>query len=379
MLNQVLEVVGLGSWTHEWLTDPSVAMYSLYFVALWQYLGYHTLIQYTGILNVPEEIYEAARIDGADGFAADRYITFPNIIPIFKISIVLAFIGSLQAFDMVMVMTGGTRARNRRHFDPYVQHVLPVHEIRVRQLDCGMFGRALPCGHLPDQSDIQQAGETLFVKEENAMNTSSAVTLNKPAAAARRGRFSVAKTIVILFLSILVVTQVYPLLWLVLYSLKTNEEILSGSFFALPHAPQWSNYSAALEGNYFRYLLNSLFVTSVTMAAVILLSSLCAYAISRFRWRYGQGVMLLFLIGMMIPMQATLLPLMIIFKNMHVLNTHLSLILPYVAFSMPIAVFILSGFMKTIPHEIEESAVIDGPASGAFSAASYCRCPFRPS
>ncbi len=107
MLNQVLEAVGLGSWAHPWLTDPSVAMYSLYFVALWQYLGYHTLIQYTGILNVPEEIYEAARIDGAEGFTADRYITFPNIIPIFKISIVLAFIGSLQAFDMVMVMTGG--------------------------------------------------------------------------------------------------------------------------------------------------------------------------------------------------------------------------------------------------------------------------------
>ncbi|MEC0371531.1 carbohydrate ABC transporter permease [Paenibacillus chibensis] len=107
MLNQVLEAIGLGSWAHAWLTEPSVAMYSLYFVALWQYLGYHTLIQYTGILNVPEEIYEAAKIDGADGFAADRYITFPNIIPIFKISIVLAFIGSLQAFDMVMVMTGG--------------------------------------------------------------------------------------------------------------------------------------------------------------------------------------------------------------------------------------------------------------------------------
>ncbi|WP_136605961.1 carbohydrate ABC transporter permease [Paenibacillus dokdonensis] len=107
MLNQVLTTIGLESWTHSWLTEPSVAMYSLYFVALWQYLGYHTLIQYTGILNVPEEIYEAARIDGAEGFTADRYITFPNIIPIFKISIVLAFIGSLQAFDMVMVMTGG--------------------------------------------------------------------------------------------------------------------------------------------------------------------------------------------------------------------------------------------------------------------------------
>jgi raffinose/stachyose/melibiose transport system permease protein len=107
MLNQMLSAVGLEAWAKPWLTDPSVAMIALYFVALWQYLGYHTLIQYTGITNIPTEIYEAARIDGADGFKADLYITLPMIIPIFKISIVLAFIGSLQAFDMIMVMTGG--------------------------------------------------------------------------------------------------------------------------------------------------------------------------------------------------------------------------------------------------------------------------------
>ncbi|MFD3261676.1 carbohydrate ABC transporter permease [Paenibacillus lentus] len=107
MLNQVLIAAGLESWTKPWLTDPAVAMYALYFVALWQYLGYHTLIQFTGISNIPNELYEAARIDGAEGFKADRHITFPLIIPIFKISIVLAFIGSLQAFDMVMVMTAG--------------------------------------------------------------------------------------------------------------------------------------------------------------------------------------------------------------------------------------------------------------------------------
>lgn len=107
MLNQILELLNLHDWTRSWLTDPSIAMYSLYFVALWQYLGYHTLIQFTGIQNIPADIYEAAKIDGADGFKADWHITFPMIIPIFKISIVLAFIGSLQAFDMVMVMTGG--------------------------------------------------------------------------------------------------------------------------------------------------------------------------------------------------------------------------------------------------------------------------------
>nr|WP_036720321.1 carbohydrate ABC transporter permease [Paenibacillus harenae] len=162
-------------------------------------------------------------------------------------------------------------------------------------------------------------------------------------------------------LGVLIVTQLYPLLWLLLYSFKTNEEILSGNFFALPSQWQWSNYSAAIEsGNYWKYLSNSLLVTSVTMVGVILLASLTAFAISRFRWKYGQLVLLIFLLGMMIPLQGTLLPLMIMFSNVDILNTHLSLILPYIAFQTPIAVFILSGFMKSIPHEIEESAIMDG-------------------
>lgn len=169
------------------------------------------------------------------------------------------------------------------------------------------------------------------------------------------------KGVVYLLFAIPVVTQLYPLLWLLLYSLKTNEEILSGSFFSLPKSPMWQNYQQAYQlGSYPKYLANSVLVTGATMICVILLSSMVAYAISRFRWKYGGLVMTVFLMGMMIPMQATLLPLMVIFKNMGILNTHLSLILPYIAFSTPISVFILSGFMKSIPHEIEESAYIDG-------------------
>lgn len=107
MLNGILSGLHLDSWTHAWLTEPAIAMFCLYFVSIWQYFGYHLLIQYTGVQNIPTEIYEAAKIDGAEGFKADRYITFPMVVPIFKISIVLAFIGSLQAFDLIMVMTGG--------------------------------------------------------------------------------------------------------------------------------------------------------------------------------------------------------------------------------------------------------------------------------
>ncbi len=194
------------------------------------------------------------------------------------------------------------------------------------------------------------------------MNPSVTLAKNAPAANVRRTRrFSIGKIAVFAFFGVLLVTQLYPLVWLLIYSLKTNEEILSGSFFSLPSVWQWSNYSAAIEsGNYWKYLYNSAFVTIVTMLSIILLASLTAFAITRFRWKYGQLVMLLFLLGMMIPLQATLLPLMLIFKNVDILNTHLSLILPYIAFQTPIAVFILSGFMRTIPTEIEESAIMDG-------------------
>ncbi|MEW4371846.1 carbohydrate ABC transporter permease [Paenibacillus kandeliae] len=171
----------------------------------------------------------------------------------------------------------------------------------------------------------------------------------------------VKKGFVYLLFAILVVTQIYPLFWLLMYSLKTNEEILSGSFFSFPKIPQWHNYAEAYtSGSYLKYLGNSVLVTGVTLIAVILLSAMTAYAISRFRWKYGPYVLLLFLLGMMIPMQATLLPLMIIFKNLHLLDTRWAIIIPYTAFALPIAVFILSGFMRAIPTDIEESAFIDG-------------------
>ncbi|WP_123043288.1 carbohydrate ABC transporter permease [Cohnella candidum] len=192
------------------------------------------------------------------------------------------------------------------------------------------------------------------------MSQSATLTAMQASASSRR-RFSISRLIIYIILAILFVTQLYPLLWLLIYSFKTNEEILSGSFFALPASWQWVNYKDAIGGGlYWKYLTNSVFVTAITIVAVIVLAAMVAFAISRFRWKYGQYVLLLFLLGMMIPLQSTLLPLMIMFKNIDILNTRWSIILPYIAFQTPIAVFILSGFFQSIPNEIEESAIVDG-------------------
>jgi raffinose/stachyose/melibiose transport system permease protein len=120
MLNKMLISFGLENWTQEWLANTSLAMYSLIFVALWQFLGYHIIIQFTGVQSIPNDIYEAAKIDGADGFKADRYITLPLVMPVFKISVVLAVIGSLKIFDLIIVMTGGGPANATEVISTYM-------------------------------------------------------------------------------------------------------------------------------------------------------------------------------------------------------------------------------------------------------------------
>ncbi|MBE3596718.1 MAG: sugar ABC transporter permease [Hydrogenibacillus sp.] len=123
LLNHILSLLHLEHLTRAWLADPKVAMYALYLVALWQYLGYHVLIQFTGIQNIPREFQEAATIDGANGYQVIRNIIFPLTMPFFKISFVLAFIGSLQAFDLIMVMTGGGPAHATEVMSTYMYNM----------------------------------------------------------------------------------------------------------------------------------------------------------------------------------------------------------------------------------------------------------------
>ncbi|MEG6567956.1 carbohydrate ABC transporter permease [Thermoanaerobacterium saccharolyticum] len=157
------------------------------------------------------------------------------------------------------------------------------------------------------------------------------------------------------------IIQLYPLFWLFLFSVKNNTEIFGGNILGFPRIWQWSNYSEALSsGNVGRYFINSSIVTILTIVISSILVSTSAYAIVRMKWKYSKLVLTIFLMGMMVPIHATLLPLFIILKNLNLLNTYASLVIPYVAFAIPMGIFILTGFLYTIPRELEESAFLDG-------------------
>ncbi|WP_373264892.1 carbohydrate ABC transporter permease [Hungatella hathewayi] len=107
LLNTVLRSVGLEQLAGNWLGDTKKVIFAVIVPVLWQYIGYHMLLMYASVRSISEEIFEAARIDGANGIQTALHITIPLMKPILKVCVTFAVVGSLKNFDLVYVMTGG--------------------------------------------------------------------------------------------------------------------------------------------------------------------------------------------------------------------------------------------------------------------------------
>lgn len=191
-----------------------------------------------------------------------------------------------------------------------------------------------------------------------------------------RRRFRVEPKGILLQLCLIIVAviQLFPLVWLFLFSFKNNAEIFGGNVLGLPKVWRWENYSSLFtEGRLGLYFINSLIVTFATLALTAILSTMASYALSRMKWKWSKVTLTVFLLGLMIPIHAALLPIFLILKNIGLLNTHLALILPYTGFGMSLAIMITVSFFDGLPRELEESAFIDG--SGIYRTFLYIMLP----
>jgi len=107
LADQVMRTIGLGDLGVTWLGDPSIVMFVLFYVMTWKYFGFHMILYLAGRQNIPDELTEAAAIDGASEWQTFRYITLPLLGPTIRISVFLAVIGTIQLFDLVWVLTEG--------------------------------------------------------------------------------------------------------------------------------------------------------------------------------------------------------------------------------------------------------------------------------
>lgn len=168
-------------------------------------------------------------------------------------------------------------------------------------------------------------------------------------------------TLVTAFLVIWTIIQIFPLYWLITFSLKENSEIFGQNIIGLPRNWVWKNYSSILVGGKMgAYFLNSVFVTACTIVITIIASLLATYALNRMVWRGRKTMNNLFMLGLTVPIHAAILPVFLILGKLKMTNSYQALIIPYAAFALAMAILISSSFMENIPKELEEAAFIDG-------------------
>lgn len=192
----------------------------------------------------------------------------------------------------------------------------------------------------------------------------SSVTTS-PQAVGRARRHSrvggiVSKVLIYLILSIWAAIVIFPMLWALMTSLKTDQEIFF-SPWALPAAPVFDNFvrawTTARIGEYF---INTMIIVVPSLFFTLLLSSMAAYVLARFEFRGRNLIIYMFLVGMIFPIFLALVPLYFVTQKLGLLDTYQGLILVYIAFSLSFTIYFLINFFRTLPKELGEAATIDG-------------------
>ncbi len=156
------------------------------------------------------------------------------------------------------------------------------------------------------------------------------------------------------------VTVIFPMIWMIYSSFKTDQELFF-SPWAAPVELQWDNFVRAwTKAHVGDYLLNTLIVVVPALLLTLIISAMAAYVLARFEFVGRRFLFYMFLSGMLFPVFLALVPLFNLVNQLKMLNTFHGLIIVYIAYSLPFTIFFLTGFFKTLPTEIEESAIMDG-------------------
>jgi len=157
-----------------------------------------------------------------------------------------------------------------------------------------------------------------------------------------------------------------PFYFMVQSGFKKQFDLLSHPFWTLPQEWAVENYRTVLEGPFLRSLLNSIIVVSVSVTLILLIASMAAFVFARIDFRLKRPLFAAVVAGLAIPAHVTLIPVYLLTTRLGLYDTLWALIGPYVAFNLPLAIFILTEFMRQIPRELEEAARLDGAGPAAF-------------
>ncbi|MBQ6469229.1 MAG: carbohydrate ABC transporter permease [Lachnospiraceae bacterium] len=175
------------------------------------------------------------------------------------------------------------------------------------------------------------------------------------------GKKTIKDKLIYFGLLVWLLINLFPVYWMFTFSLKNNEEIFGSNVIGLPKHWIWGNYSSAMStGHMGVYFVNSLIVAVSSILITLAVALMATFALTRLIWKQRKTLNKFFMLGLTIPIHASIVPVYVTLSRLHMLNTYWALIIPYSAFSLSMAILVCTGFMNEIPRELDESACIDG-------------------
>ena len=398
-LNPILMSLGLIDQPLGWLSDPALAMPSVIMVNVWKGIPFYTMLLLAGLKAIDRDLLEAAEVDGANAIKRFRHITLPGMRYVIVTTLLLSFISTFNSFGLIFLMTGGGPGGATRVYS------ILAWEKGIRSLQYGP-GVAIAFSVAPlmmvliwllakfmRQDDSQASKvetisiserimevigrgiglffdaifypfEIVYVAIENLTKsisrsrskTGESKPFFKPA---ERERMSLGMRILILIPIILFV--VFPLYWVVTVSFKTTPQISSRESLFWPDPWTLEQYQGLIQDSPFLvWFRNTVIVATASTAISVMLAAISAYALTRLKFT-GAGLLTSFLlVTYLLPGTLLFIPLYQTLTDLGLINTYGALILTYPIGLLPFATWILMGYFRSIPVDIEEAALIDG-------------------
>ena len=155
---------------------------------------------------------------------------------------------------------------------------------------------------------------------------------------------------------------IFPIVWMIYSSLKEKRQF-NADIIGLPKAPTLVNYQRILSNSDYHLgasMMNSVRTTAISILLILTFSFIVGYILARVRFKLNRVLYVMFLMGMLIPIHSLLVPIYIVFQRCGISNKWFTLLLPYVSFGLPMGIFLVEGYVKSIPISLEEAAAIDG-------------------
>ncbi len=392
-LNPILEALGLINRPVAWLSEPKLAMPSVIAVNIWKGIPFYTMLLLAGLKAIDRELYEAAEVDGATLIHRFRHITLPGLKYVIIVTVLLSTISTFNTFGLVYLMTGGgpggatrlysilayERAIIGLRFGPGAAVALslaPVLGLCIFVL--ARFMRPGAASHANDSGvdhALAWAGNGLMTLIDIILWPFALITAGFGRLAAtlrsrrsydsplltrsRRARLGLIVRILLLLPFLLFV--LFPFYWVIITAFKTELQIQQFTSIYWPQPWTLDQFRTLLiHTPYLIWFRNTVIVATLSTVIAVALAALAGYALARLKFVGANALTTLLLITYLLPSSLLFIPLYRILTNLGIINTYAALIATYPTFLMPFATWVMLGYYRSIPEDLEEAAMIDG-------------------